>query len=110
MRKRNWTRATSSRSCAWSAAARAELATLLPDRRLNLSALVPRLGAGSHLHRALVPLARQQHAVAWPRDLDGTLDRSAPVEHDLLLHPTPLPVHPPLPTPPHPPHPFTYPP
>src|SRR5260370_2417515 len=100
MRKRDSTTATSSRSCAWSAAARAELATLLPDRRLNLSALVPRLGAGSHLHRALVPLARQQHAVAWPRDLYGTLDRSPPFEHDLVLHARPLPPPAPLPLPP----------
>src|SRR5712664_767580 len=86
MRKRNSTTATSWRSCVWSAAARGQLATLLPDRRLNLSALVPRLGAGGHLHRALMPLAGQQHAVAWPRDLDGASDRGAPVEHDLVVH------------------------
>src|SRR5712691_8343333 len=60
-------------------------ASFLSDRGLSFNALVPRLGARGHLHRALMALAGQQHAVAWPRDLDGTLDRGAPVEHDLVV-------------------------
>src|SRR5713101_5111403 len=83
MRTRRSAKVMSSRSCAWSAAG--ELGTLLPYRRLGLGALVPRLGACGHLHSAFVALAGQQHRVARPRDLDRTLDRGAPVEHDLVV-------------------------
>src|SRR6266849_1119460 len=77
--------ATWSRSYAWSAAARFRLARLLPDRRLGLRALVPRLGALGHLHGALVALAGQQHRVARTGDLDRASDCGAAVDHDLVI-------------------------
>ncbi len=59
----------------------------VPDRRLGLGPLVPRLRPGCHSHRSLVALASQQHAIARARELDCTTDRRAPVDDDLVVVP-----------------------
>src|SRR2546428_6601297 len=75
--------ATRPRSCAWSAADRLAAREPLPDRRLRLGPLVPRLGAARRPHRALMALAGQQHGVTWTCDLDRPPNRGAPVDDDL---------------------------
>src|SRR3989442_12895668 len=73
---------TRSRSCAWSAADRLADREPLPDRRLRLGPLVPRLGAARRPHRALMALAGQQHGVTWTCDLDRPPNRGAPGDDD----------------------------
>src|SRR5438876_6879344 len=77
--------ATRSRSCAWSAADRLVDREPLPDRRLRLGPLVPRLGAARRAHRALAALAGQQHRVTRTGDLDRPANRGAAIDDDLEL-------------------------
>src|SRR5438445_13483155 len=75
--------ATRSRSCAWSAADRLVDREPLPDRRLRLGPLVPRLGAARSPPRAPVALAGQQDRRTWTCDLDRPPTRGAPADDDL---------------------------
>src|SRR3989442_12919554 len=81
---------TRSRSCAWSAADRLADREPLPDRRLRLGPLVPRLGAARRPHPALMALAGQQHGVTWTCDLDRPPNPGAPAEDDLGAPPRSL--------------------
>src|SRR5436305_963358 len=66
----------------WLVAARTES---LIDRRLGLDPSIPRLRTRCGLHRTLVSLAREQHAVARLRQLDRAPDGRSAVDHDLIV-------------------------